>query len=88
MPVSSATPLIRALFTAAPGATIALNGGSFTTSSSKTAVELENGGRLTVKEGASITVSGDAEASDVFKFNGTGSLTMDEGFKAGRFHCF
>lgn len=67
------------------GATIALNGGSFTNSSSKTAVELENGGRLTVKEGASITVSGDAEASDVFKFNGTGSLTMDEGFKAGDF---
>ena len=64
---------------------ITLNGGSFTTSSSKTAVELENGGRLTVKEGASITVSGDAEASDVFKFNGTGSLTMDEGFKAGDF---
>ena len=67
------------------GATIALNGGSFSNSSSKTAVELENGGRLTVKEGASITVSGDAEASDVFKFNGTGSLTMDEGFKAGDF---
>ena len=67
------------------GATIALNRGSFTNSSSKTAVELENGGRLTVKEGASITVSGDAEASDVFKFNGTGSLTMDEGFKAGDF---
>ena len=66
------------------GATIALNGGSFSTTS-KTAVELENGGRLTVKEGASITVSGDAEASDVFKFNGTGSLTMDEGFKAGDF---
>ena len=67
------------------GATIALNGGSFSNSSSKTAVELENGGRLTVKEGASITVSGDAEAGDVFKFNGTGSLTMDEGFKAGDF---
>ena len=67
------------------GATIALNGGSFSNSSSKTAVELGNGGRLTVKEGASITVSGDAEASDVFKFNGTGSLTMDEGFKAGDF---
>lgn len=63
---------------------ITLNGGSFSTTS-KTAVELENGGRLTVKEGASITVSGDAEASDVFKFNGTGSLTMDEGFKAGDF---
>ena len=67
------------------GATIALNGGSFSNSSSKTAVELENGGRLTVKEGASITVSGDAEAGDVFKFNGTGSLTMDEGFKVGDF---
>lgn len=67
------------------GATVALNGGRFSNSSSKTAVELENGGRLTVKEGASITVSGDAEASDVFKFNGTGSLTMDEGFKAGDF---
>lgn len=67
------------------GATIALNGGSFSNTNSKTAVELENGGRLTVKEGASITVSGDAEASDVFKFNGTGSLTMDEGFKAGDF---
>ena len=67
------------------GATIALNGGSFSNSSSKTAVELENGGTLTVKEGASITVSGDAEAGDVFKFNGTGSLTMDEGFKAGDF---
>ena len=67
------------------GATIALNGGSFSNTNSKTAVELENGGRLTVKEGASITVSGDAEASDVFKFNGTGSLTMDEGFEAGDF---
>ena len=64
---------------------ITLNGGTFTAENSKTAVELENGGRLTVKEGASITVSGDAEASDVFKFNGTGSLTMDEGFKAGDF---
>ena len=66
------------------GATIALNGGSFSNTNSKTAVEMESG-TLTVKEGASITVSGDAEAGDVFKFNGTGSLTMDEGFKAGDF---
>ena len=66
------------------GATIALNGGSFSNTNSKTAVEMESG-TLTVEEGASITVSGDAEAGDVFKFNGTGSLTMDEGFKAGDF---
>ena len=63
---------------------ITLNGGTFTAENSKTAVEMASG-NLVVKEGASITVSGDAEASDVFKFNGTGSLTMDEGFKVGDF---